>query len=49
MQSDDALRRTRQAVRRCRPYRQTHVTLADVARLYNSGVRFRQSCCVISC
>lgn len=37
--SDDALRRMRQAVRRWRLNRQTHVTLADVARLYNPVIR----------
>jgi len=37
--SDDALRRMRQAVRRWRLNRQTHVTLADVARLYNPVVQ----------
>src|SRR5699024_5541420 len=33
------LRRMRQAVRRWRLNRQTHVTLADVARLYNPVIR----------
>jgi RNA-directed DNA polymerase len=33
--SDDALRRMRQEVRRWRLNRQTHVTLAEMARLYN--------------
>jgi Transposase DDE domain/Group II intron, maturase-specific domain len=37
--SDDALRRMRQAVRRWRLNRQTHVTLADVARLYNPVIQ----------
>ncbi|GAD24546.1 group II intron reverse transcriptase/maturase [Acidovorax sp. MR-S7] len=37
--SEDALRRMRQAVRRWRLNRQTHVTLADVARLYNPVIQ----------
>jgi RNA-directed DNA polymerase len=37
--SDDALRRMRQAVRRWRLNRQTHVTLAEVARLYNPVIQ----------
>ncbi len=37
--SKDALKRMRQAVRRWRLNRQTHVTLADVARLYNPVIR----------
>lgn len=37
--SADALKRMRQAVRRWRLNRQTHVTLADVARLYNPVIQ----------
>ena len=37
--SDGALRRMRQAVRRWRLNRQTHVTLAEVARLYNPVIQ----------
>ena len=37
--SDDALRRMRKAVRRWRLNRQTHVTLAEVARLYNPVIQ----------
>lgn len=37
--SADALKRMRQAVRRWRCNRQTHVTLADVARLYNPVIQ----------
>ncbi|MBN0537829.1 group II intron reverse transcriptase/maturase, partial [Pseudomonas aeruginosa] len=37
--SADALKRMRQAVRRWRLNRQTHVTLVDVARLYNPVIQ----------
>jgi RNA-directed DNA polymerase len=37
--SDEALQRMRQAVRGWRLTRQTHVTLADVARLYNPVIQ----------
>jgi group II intron reverse transcriptase/maturase len=37
--SEDALKRMRQAVRGWRLNRQTHVTLADVARLYNPVIQ----------
>ena len=37
--SEDALRRMRQAVRRWRLNRQTHVSLAEVARLYNPVIQ----------
>ena len=37
--SADALKRMRQAVRRWRLNRQTHVTLAELARLYNPVIQ----------
>ncbi|MCO1347107.1 group II intron reverse transcriptase/maturase [Burkholderia vietnamiensis] len=45
--SEDALKRMRQAVRGWRLNRQTHVTLADVARLYNPVIQGGAPMCFV--